>query len=412
MSKSIYIPAFSAGALNVLFEKNTKHAITGKSFRFYNSSKENIFNYPYLLLSAHYGMKKKTPVEKNYGMDLKKTLLLGDSGGFQIATGVLDLTDQLKEKIFNWLENNTNYAINLDLPPHVSSNTKNAGIFNERLEKSVKNFEYFAKHQTGKTKFLNVLHGRELKLIQRWYDKVKCFNEDFTGGWAIGSCSLSTYNILLSLAFLLQNNELKRLDAKNNKSLVHILGLSKPKDMTFLMYFAKKLNEMHLNNLTISYDSSTPQTSGVRSHYVYGWTPKKFKWMKFSNQIKHEKNVNYDAKLPCSCPVCKTLTLKDLYTPSEHIEGCLGPLYYGYIVMHNFYQFLDFKHHMEKIINSNSKNIIDSILDIWMQSVLKIIDKMFKNGGKNAISIIHQNKKILMKNDDFVENPSNINSLF
>ena len=406
MSKTIYIPAFSGGALNVLLRNNAKHLISKKSFRFYNPSKENMFSYPYMLISAHYGMKSKKTIEDEYGINFKKTLLLGDSGGFQVATGVLNLTPELRKQILEWLENNTNYAINLDIPPHVSTITKSLGIFDERLKDSVDNFEYFAKHQTGKTKFLNVLHGREIKLIQRWYEQVKRFNEDFTGGWSIGSCAQTTYNILLSLSVLFQNGEFKRLNKKENQ-LIHILGLSKPKDMIFLMYFTKKLNEMGLDNLSITHDSSTPQTAGVRSNYIYSYTPESFKWMQFSNQIKHETGVNYNAKLPCSCPVCKNLTLKDLYTPSVHREDSLGPMYYGILVMHNLFQIIDFKSKMQKIIDNDSKIIRDSILSIKSQNVLKIIDKMVANGGKNAISVVLKNKKILHANDDFVEQTNN-----
>lgn len=409
MGKTVFIPAFSNGALNQLMKNRTRHAKNNKLFNFYSPSKDNLFNYPYILLSAHYNLTKD--IKKVYGVDLKKTLLLGDSGGFQIATGVLTLTDDLTKRIFNWLENNTTYAINLDLPPHVSSNTKSAGIFNERMEKSMQNFEYFAKHQTGKTKFLNVLHGREIKLIQRWYDRAKKFNDDFTGGWAIGSASLSTYNVLLSLAFLFQNNEIKRLHDLNNKSLIHILGLSKPKDMIFLMYFVKKLEEIGLENIILTYDSSTPQTSGVRAQYVYASTPEQFRWMQFTNQIKFEKDINYNAPLPCKCPICKELTLKDLYTPSEHVPDSLGPLYYGYIVMHNLFCFINFKWKMEKIIETNSKLIINSILPSKMQDVLRIIDKIIKHKDR-AINTVLKNKKILLTNDDEVTEPININSLF
>lgn len=413
MSKTIYIPAFSTGALNHIFIKNLKHNKTDKSFRFYTKNKNNIINYPYILFSAHYNLQYN--VEKSYGVDLKKSLVLGDSGGFQIATGKMEYTDELREKIFLWLENNTTYAIQLDLPPHVSCNNVYTGLFDERMKKSIENFKYFADNKMGKTKFLNVLHGREISLIQKWYDNIKCFNNDFDGGWAVGSAALSTYNILLSLAFLLQNNEFDRLDKRYRetkiKQLVHILGLSKSKDIIFLTYFAKKLNEINLNNIIITYDSSTPQTSGVRGGYMYSWTNEGFKWMKFSNQIKFEKNINYDAKLPCSCPICRTLTLKDLYAPSKKIQDALGPLYYGYICMHNFIKILEFKRFIQKSFDSNSQLIYDSFLNSSMLTILKIIDKMFEQKDK-AINVILQNKKVLKSHDDFIRKNNSINNLF
>ena len=219
MSNTIFIPAVSNGALGIVMKKRMRHQKANKLYNFYAPSKDNLFNYPYLLRSAHYGLSDKKTVEELYQLDFKKTLLLGDSGGFQIATGVLELTKELRIEIFNWLETNTNYAINLDLPPHVSCNTKSAGIFDERMEKSIDNFKYFAKHQTGKTKFLNVLHGREIKLIQKWYDNVKCFNEDFTGGWAIGSVSLSTIPLIL----LLISSLLLKISSSSNSPTIFLI---------------------------------------------------------------------------------------------------------------------------------------------------------------------------------------------
>lgn len=409
MSKTIYIPAFSCGALNVLLKKRTRHPKTNKLFNFYTPHKENMFNYPYLLLSAHYNLK--ADVKKDYYCNLKDTLILGDSGGYQIASGVLEFTNDLRKQIFEWLENNTTYAVNLDLPPYISNKKLAVGNFDKNLEQSVENFKYFAKHQTGKTKFLNVLQGRDIKSIQKWYDRIKQYSEDFTGGWSIGSASATTYNILLSLSFLFQNGEFDRLN-KKDKQLIHILGLSKPKDMVVLSYLVKKLDENGFDNLNITYDSSTPQTAGVRSNYIYASTPSAFKWMQFSNQIKHEKNINYDAKLPCTCPVCKTLTLKDLYDPSIHVKDSLGPMYYGYLVMHNLFMLIDFKYKMDKIIDTDSKIIMDSIFDTKIQNVFKIVDKIVKNKNR-AINIVLQNKKILLAGDDFVEqNINKINNLF
>ena len=79
-------------------------------------------------------------------------LVFGDSGGFQIATGALKWDKTIRERIFHWLEANSDVAANLDIPPRAKYENR----FAESMEISFDNFKWFEKHQSGKTKFLNV----------------------------------------------------------------------------------------------------------------------------------------------------------------------------------------------------------------------------------------------------------------
>jgi hypothetical protein len=66
----------------------------------------------------------RTPLQENglpsaNGLD-DDVLVFGDSGGFQIATGALKWDSTIREKIFHWLEANSDVAANLDIPPRVT----------------------------------------------------------------------------------------------------------------------------------------------------------------------------------------------------------------------------------------------------------------------------------------------------
>jgi len=108
--------------------------------------------YPYFLISAGHNYKDYNLRQKlNLQHD---TLVIGDSGGYQISTNQLKWDNNLTKQIFNWLEHNCDIAINLDIP------LKDTSDFNINLNKSLINFEYFNNNQTGKIKYLNVLHVR------------------------------------------------------------------------------------------------------------------------------------------------------------------------------------------------------------------------------------------------------------
>ena len=110
----IYFPSLSAGGFASNLIKDTKLS-NGTTCRFYDDSYPEEFRHKAFLITAgHY--YKKMDIRDQFGLG-KDTLVFGDSGGYQIATGALKYTDDLREKIFHWLEANSDVAANLDIPP-------------------------------------------------------------------------------------------------------------------------------------------------------------------------------------------------------------------------------------------------------------------------------------------------------
>ena len=88
---------------------------SGVPCRFYSDDYPEKFRHKYFLVTAgHYYKKMDIRQQMGLGDDV---LVFGDSGGYQIATGALKYSDDLREKIFHWLEANSDVAANLDIAP-------------------------------------------------------------------------------------------------------------------------------------------------------------------------------------------------------------------------------------------------------------------------------------------------------
>ena len=118
--------------------------------------------------------------------DRSKTMILGDSRGFQIATGVIKMDwanainpndperkkkkkkkEKLVDKIPKWEEEQCDWAMTLDVPPFAAFPpfNKKTGLetFEQTMTISLYNLDYYMKNRTpGKCKFLNVMSGVDL----------------------------------------------------------------------------------------------------------------------------------------------------------------------------------------------------------------------------------------------------------
>jgi hypothetical protein len=382
-NRTIYFPAMGSGTQLISIKKDVKHIKNGMDFR--NYSDNALIYHPYMLFSAGHLLKKINFI-KEVGIDLNKNIVLGDSGGYQVATGVLKYTDAVRETIFNWLENNTSYAMNLDIPPWNLNDHDYNGYKKLALDSS-KNFEYFHKNDSKKTKFMNVLQGRNLKTLNIWYDAVKDF--DFEGGWGIGGTSINIFYVLQSLFFLYGKGEFKKYN--NKKALIHVLGFSKASMMHYLMYFQAKLNNLGYN-ITITYDSSTPFIQASFGNYFISARKEGIDLCKISHTIpKNDEYINFNTELPCKCNICKDMTWGDLWSFLNDKKSFKTEFYY-YVASHNFSVFLTYQRNIENLINIDNKTILNSYFSEREKRIFKIIDECFTK--ENPAEFLQTKKEI------------------
>ena len=260
MSKFIYFPSFSAGAMGSSLAKNVKLK-NDLSIRFYSDEFPEKYRHTDILITAGHHFKKD-----DYKNDLgltDKNLVMGDSGGYQIASGAIKWDMSIRERIFNWLEHNSDIAMNLDIPPKI----KYEGMYEECLKISKDNFKYFADNQSGNTDFLNVVQGtNDLEYIN-WYNEMKEYPFQ---GWAVGGGGRNVFAFMSGVMSLLQGGE----HLKDTNKYFHILGISKVKDFLMLNQLQKSLNEVD-SKVVVTTDSSSPDRAVVFGSYYHSYDFKK-----------------------------------------------------------------------------------------------------------------------------------------
>ena len=256
MNKFIYFPSFSAGAMGSSLAKNVKLK-NDLSIRFYSDEFPEKYRHTDILITAGHHFKKD-----DYKNDLgltDKNLVMGDSGGYQIASGAIKWDMSIRERIFKWLEHNSDIAMNLDIPPKI----KYEGMYEECLKISKDNFKYFADNQSGNTDFLNVVQGtNDLEYIN-WYNEMKDYPFQ---GWAVGGGGRNVFAFMSGVMSLLQGGE----HLKDTNKYFHILGISKVKDFLMLNQLQKSLNEIG-SDIVVTTDSSSPDRAVVFGSYYYGY---------------------------------------------------------------------------------------------------------------------------------------------
>ena len=351
-----YYHSISVGALQYCQRNRMKY----KGFNFEPYGEGSFFHHPYQLISAGH-CHKDMDYRENIGAskkDAPRGHIMGDSGGFQIRTGNLkqyaEAPIETRELIFQWLENNTDIAINLDIPPY-SSKIITSKVFNECLEQSYDNFTYFNERQTGKTDFLNVLQGRSIDQITTWYNKVKDF--DFSG-WSIGSAA-NAMNSIISIKFLLDKGALE--DAK----YLHILGISSAVQLIYLSDIQIQLEKRGLN-VQMSTDSSSPSLASGYARYFQFLQPTSISTLTLQRHI----NITSDMNPPCKCPVCSQVEGLDEFVGGKSIN-------YALMATHNLYKLIEYIDVVQSILKLDSHDIYQSIFGMKVAKNFKVIEKCF-----------------------------------
>lgn len=368
----IYFPSFSVGNVSHAMAKGLKMR-NDLEMRFYSETFPKEFRHPYFLVTAGHFYKKPNFINEWGFTDNKDNLLLGDSGGFQIASGAIKWDKSLPKIMMEWLENNSHIAMNLDIPPRLQYD----GKFNECLELSKKNFEYFDKNRKGKTKFLNVLQGNNEITYSKWYEEVKGFEFD---GWGIGGCGGSLYRFMSGIMALMQGKE----QYNKNRKYLHILGTSKVIDFFILSQLQKSLNDIG-SEMRVTTDSSTPSRAVVYGLYYHDVN---FKNATFGSlhipkeRAENNKEVSKhtDSSLRRSESLLPNLIpfdnlLENGYTYEDlrdwTIEG------YAAVVLHNFMFFKDVMHKINSYVEGHLY-FLEQVTNSDTFLLLRAVDEMVK----------------------------------
>lgn len=302
---------------------------------------DSYFHYPWCLYSAGHAELDLAKAAKRepmvHGRDRGRTMVLGDSGGFQIATGVLKMNwanaldpndperEAVCEKILRWLESTADWAMTLDIPAFAATGAYSAktGLkrFEDTLDISEHNLKYFlTNRQKGATKLLNVLSGANAEESQQWYDRVKKYSDPayvdqhFGEGRVLEGYAFAGINMRNMSCVLNRLLDLRADGLLEGKDWIHFLGTGRLNWACHLTAIQRQLRKWDNPNVTVSFDAASPfvnvaygQTYTANMH-----TNKKFGYH-MDRAIDNKDLVGSDMPMPWNhSPIMSRLTVGDI----------------------------------------------------------------------------------------------------
>ena len=370
-NKAVYLPSLQQGYAAFPFKdaKSVRNGALPKNFQlqdldFLNPA-SNLWHCKYVLYSA--GQFNRAQIRTRDMVTERKagTVVLGDSGGYQIATGKLpelrgwakQVKDPLalerrwlenisiRDRILRWLDRYSDYAMTLDFPLFILKEKKSPFrnlSADQLIELTYENLKYFADNRgkaTGaRAKLLNVLQDVGDDTGERWYQRVKDFDCE---GWAFGGDTRRGIEPLLKwVRRLLDDGKM------NNKTeMLHVLMMSPPVNSVLLTALQRRLREILGNEIVVTYDSSSAfQTSGISQKIAVSPSfGNKEKTWKVTN-IPYPQHPKYTSKTDIRyldeipSPITRLISVNDFHAKAGPMETkFLDALAHHLLANHNIY---------------------------------------------------------------------------
>jgi len=293
---------------------------------------EGYFTYKYGLYSAGHAQldlaKSITQESMIQQRDRNNTMILGDSGGYQIGKGVLkfDWLDfegpaatKTRQSILEWLEMTADWSMMLDVPTwacdHIHSPKTGLKTFEDCLDKTRYNNDYFLQNRLGHTKWLNVLQGGDWNTAEQWYQGVKEFS-DPTGpyagkeaeGWAFGGANMCKMDITLKRLMTMREDGLLK-----GKNWIHFLGTAQLDWSCYLTLIQRQIRK-HINEeLTISFDCASPFIATAHGLVYTNAQHTSKRWSVIMDKAPDNKALSgSDIPFPFESSIGRRLTMGDI----------------------------------------------------------------------------------------------------
>jgi len=176
--QAVYIPSVSPSYAIAAYEHKWKRAlppgVADGDLNFLDPG-NSLFRITHVMSSAGQALLQTKPciIQER---DRSATMLVCDSGGYQIATGRLSINgDRDRLSILQWLERHADWAMTLDVPTGpIRSSDYNYKSFKDCLVETLYNLDYFrTNRKSPDVKFLNALQGNTTQETEKWSNSVK-----------------------------------------------------------------------------------------------------------------------------------------------------------------------------------------------------------------------------------------------
>lgn len=368
-------------------------------------SKNSYYHYPYGLYSAGHAERKLNKCDDREPMihkrDRSDTVLVGDSGGFQIATGVIKLDwatikgpegDKLREEILRYLEHTSDWSMTLDVPAFAAEMplSLKTGLTNflDTLDITEHNLHYFLKNRIpGATKFLNVLSGSSPGNSKVWYDRVTPYSvpevtealgygaDRAFEGWAFAGINMRHMRTVLERILDLRKDNLLA-----TKDWIHFLGIGRLDWACYLTAIERILKKHDNPNITISFDAASPFVAA--GAYALSYNYNYFK----PDQLTYAMGRGVDNKLfkgstlcmPFEGPIMDRLTagdmcpmgIGDLNKHGKEGKTSWDTTSYALVMAHNVYNHIHAVQEVNRLADVDYKRVAVDYTD-WPNDVKK-----------------------------------------
>jgi hypothetical protein len=319
--------------------------------------KKAFFPYKWSLSSGGHASLDLTKPDPKSDMVRKRdpnTVILGDSGGYQIGKGLwpgewkdpnsaevaalmaaavakgkykitnakgkeieidavkeyqnkLDAAQKKRDGVLKWLDGVSNYAMILDIPTWITKDpiaSAATGMTSHAttVQASKYNIEYFMKHRKGVTnggaKFLNVMQGANHPDADDWYETMKeyCdpvkYPDNHLDGWAMGGQNMCDVHLILKRFIALRFDNLLQ---EGKHDWMHFLGTSRLEWAVLLTVIQRAVRKYVNPAFTISFDCASPflaTANGQVYHEVD--LPDRGKWVYRMNASIDDKKYSND----------------------------------------------------------------------------------------------------------------------
>lgn len=340
---AVYLPAISSFYENYISKqrlekfiaddrvpKGFDRGIEGMNFL---NKEQGYFTYDYALYSAGHAqldvVKAQTQESMIQQRDRSGTIIVGDSGGYQIGKGVLKFdwlnfegkdANATRQKILEWLEVTADWSMMLDVPTwacdHIHSPKTGLKTFEDCLEKTRFNNDYFLQNRLGQTKWLNVLQGGDWDTAEKWYRGVKEFSDPagkYAGkeaeGWAFGGANMCKMPITLRRLMVMRDEGML-----TGKNWIHFLGTAQLDWSCYLTLIQRQLRE-HINpELTISFDCASPFIATAHGLVYTNAQHTNKRWSVIMDKAPDNKKLSGrgDIPFPFHSEFASRLTMEDI----------------------------------------------------------------------------------------------------
>ena len=397
-----------------------------------------MWNYKWSLYSAGHANLELGQVDKEdmtRNRDRDNSWLLGDSGGFQIGKGKWEgdwragsgcaKAQKKRELVLAWMDEYMDYGMVLDIPAWVSRSPEGAeaskiGSYQEAVEGTQQNNEYFIKNRNGNCKFLNVLQGENFAQADDWYEQMKKFSDPkqypdaHFNGWSMGGQNMCDIHLALKRLVTLRFDGLLE---KGKQDFMHFLGTSKLEWGLMLTAVQRAVRKYHNENFTVTYDCASPFLCTANGQQYTNWRlDHNGKWSYIMEPAPDNKAFSKDTRPwdeECAkhhtnwnpSPLSEGLLVNDVckYGPGDlnknNKEGNTSWDSFSYFLMmnHNVYTHIRSVQEANKAMDSGSYPnwLVNDTFE--RQAVCEMIDRVFEIDDRDkALDFIDTHQKLWM----------------